>query len=116
MPEKEVIVTGVFCQVGKHAVTMEAQDGHQKVEMPEGWRLVRASKDKKFDIWRRDDSSGAQIPVCADCFPCLQGEHDYSKSAIKCARCGADLCDLCMADDHFVSEGHDLSDPRYWGV
>jgi len=34
----------------------------------------------------------------------------------KCVRCGAQLCDICMADDHRTSEGHDLNDPRYWGV
>jgi hypothetical protein len=48
--------------------------------------------------------------------PCPSGEHDIRKSFEKCGRCGCDLCTLCGSDLHFVSDGHNLNDPRYWGV
>jgi hypothetical protein len=47
--------------------------------------------------------------------PC-SGEHSTQISASKCDICGVDLCDLCGSDEHFVGEGHDLNNPRYWGV
>lgn len=47
---------------------------------------------------------------------CPNGEHDIAESAQKCGRCGIVLCELCGSDEHFTSEGHDLSNPAYWGV
>jgi hypothetical protein len=47
---------------------------------------------------------------------CPDGEHDIRVSASKCGKCGIDLCELCGSDEHFTSEGHDLSRPEYWGV
>jgi len=47
--------------------------------------------------------------------PCV-GSHDIGESATKCGVCGVVLCDLCQSDEHFVGEGHDLNNPRYWGV
>lgn len=47
---------------------------------------------------------------------CPNDDHDIAKSATECGKCGAILCDLCMTDAHYTSDGHDLSDPRYWGV
>ena len=47
---------------------------------------------------------------------CMDGDHDIRVSATECGRCGVVLCDLCGSDEHYTSDGHDLSDPRYWGV
>ena len=47
---------------------------------------------------------------------CPNDTHDTRKSADKCEVCGAILCELCYTDSHYTSDGHDLSDPRYWGV
>ena len=48
--------------------------------------------------------------------PCPPDEHDISESAFRCGRCGVVLCDICGSDEHFTGDGHDLSNPRYWGV
>lgn len=47
---------------------------------------------------------------------CLDDIHDTRKSAEACGLCRAVLCSLCGTDRHYTSDGHDLSDPRYWGV
>lgn len=47
---------------------------------------------------------------------CLNYEHDVRVSAQQCGKCGAVLCDICMSDQHYTGDGHDLNDPRYWGV
>jgi len=49
--------------------------------------------------------------------PCPPGtEHDIRVSATTCGKCGVALCELCQSDQHFVSDGHDLSHPSLWGV
>lgn len=47
---------------------------------------------------------------------CPNDTHDQAKDFEKCGRCGAQLCTLCGTDAHYTSDGHDLSNPRYWGV
>jgi hypothetical protein len=47
---------------------------------------------------------------------CAPDAHDIRRSATECGRCGAHLCELCGSDAHATHEGHDLSNPRYWGV
>jgi hypothetical protein len=48
--------------------------------------------------------------------PCRLDDHDTNESAQCCGRCGVVLCDLCGSDEHFTSQGHDLSHPAYWGI
>lgn len=47
---------------------------------------------------------------------CPNDEHDQRKDFEKCGICHAVLCTICGTDYHFTSDGHDLNDPRYWGV
>lgn len=47
---------------------------------------------------------------------CREDTHDTRKSAEECGVCHAILCSICGTDRHHTSDGHDLSDPRYWGV
>jgi len=46
---------------------------------------------------------------------CAPGEHSPIDPN-KCTKCGIELCELCGSDEHFVGDGHNLNDPRYWGV
>lgn len=56
-------------------------------------------------------------PVNADIEnKCPDGEHDTNLVNGCCPRCGALLCDICLSDKHRTGEGHDLNNPRYWGV
>lgn len=47
---------------------------------------------------------------------CPDDIHDTHISAEECSECGAILCAICGTDRHYTSDGHDLNDPRYWGV
>lgn len=47
----------------------------------------------------------------------IPDDHEHSADDLtECSDCGAFLCELCGSDQHSTSEGHDLSNPRYWGV
>jgi hypothetical protein len=47
---------------------------------------------------------------------CPDDIHNQSKDFEKCSDCGAVLCTICGTDRHYTGDGHDLNDPRYWGV
>lgn len=47
----------------------------------------------------------------------IPDDHEHNPNdTTECRDCGAFLCELCGSDQHSTGEGHDLSNPRYWGV
>lgn len=55
-------------------------------------------------------------PFVTTTIPDTHEHHPNTVDTGECPDCGAFTCELCGSDQHSTSEGHDLSNPRYWGV
>ena len=95
------------------AAVVEYEQGrltHEAFESKVRWLTSdRAAARLRERLRARRIARGELLAECA-----IDG-HDMSKTHT-CVRCGKDLCEICGSDEHRTSEGHDLNNPRYWGV
>ena len=59
---------------------------------------------------------GTDVTPNIPAFVTFTTDCDHPNGDSECTKCGAFLCDICRSDEHSTSDGHDLSNPRYWGV